>query len=137
MTDQQPRDYATPQERLAEQDWAGVAGKGIAGMAPAEKGWILAFVVIFAIFQASNYMSSIKREDGERERASNIIEYFNSIEASRSKIEEHRSEENRRLQEVIKELSQTISRQANRTGRALTADQAVENALKAQGAAHE
>jgi hypothetical protein len=133
MTEQPPKDYVTPQERLADQDWSGVAKTGISSMAPAEKGWILAFVIIFAVFQGANYLVSIKREEAETDRSVRLSEHLISLGASRDKVEENRAQEIRRMQEVIKDLSQTIARQANRDGRAETADQAVRNALKAQG----
>lgn len=108
-----PREY----EDLVQQDWVGVASKGIAGMTPADKGWILAFVIIFGMFQISNYLLSIAREESESERTARLVSYFNKIEDSRVDLEKNRSEEVRRLQETVKYLVQTIAREAERKGR--------------------
>jgi hypothetical protein len=46
------------------------------------------------------------------------MEYFTVIEQNRKQIEENRSQEIRRMQEVVKELSQALGRQYEYKGRA-------------------
>lgn len=112
------------------QDWAGVANKGIAGMTPADKGWILAFVVIFGMFQISNYMISVEREKSEEARSVRLVTYFTQLEDSRAVMEVNRAQEIRRLQEIIKELTQTVVREAERKGRGKAKEKLIEKAVK-------
>jgi len=111
MHDGPPKDYVTPQEKLAEQDWAGVAGKGITAMAPADKGWILAVVIIVTVLQVGD---TIREWLGEQrsERVSGI--FSEQLMAT----EVHRSDELRRCQESIKERVQAEARQYEYQGRA-------------------
>ena len=116
MTDEQPKDYPSPKGRLAE-DWGDVAAKGVLGMSNAQKGWILAFVVIFGVFQATNYAANVARESADVERADRLAKYFETVEMNRAKVEEHRSQELRRAQETIEALADTIGRQSERQAR--------------------
>ena len=111
-------DHPTPQQAVASQDWADVAKQSVSGMTPADKGWILAFVVLFAVFQISNYLISTQRQEEETARSNRQVEYFMKLEESRSSIEENRSQEIRRMQEVIKELTQALGRAHEYSGRA-------------------
>jgi hypothetical protein len=108
---EQPKDYATPQEKLAEQDWAGVTAKGIMAMAPADKGWILAVVIIVTVLQLGD---TVREWIGEKrsERVSLLMN--NQMTA----MEVHRSDELRRCQESIKERVQAEARQYEYQGRA-------------------
>ena len=76
-------------------------------MAPADKGWILASVVLMlgltGMILGTNYLDNVNRADG--------IEKFLVV------MEEHRSEENRRLQEQNKTLANALARQSDRLGR--------------------
>lgn len=76
-------------------------------MAPAEKGWILASVIVIlgamALLEVTNYMDN-------QNRTASTIKYFTAMEA-------HRSEETRRLQEQNRVLAQALARQSDRIGR--------------------
>ena len=115
----QPKDYpaekGTPIDR---QEWQEVAHGVVKGMTPADKGWILAFVMLFAIFQISNYLMNRERIEQSKVQSNNLVTYFTQLEGSRSTIEENRAQEIRRLQEVVKELSQALGRQYEYMGRA-------------------
>lgn len=112
-----PKDYTSPQERLAEQDWSGVAKTGIASMAPADKGWVLAVVVIIGMLSASEYFQSADQHKRFAEAISRTMDYLETVEADRQKMSEIRADEMRRMQEVMKEMVQTVARQAERSGR--------------------
>lgn len=58
-------------------------------MAPAEKGWILAFVVIFGMLQASSLYQAVTGDGAETERSSRVKEYLSVIETNRSKQEDN------------------------------------------------
>ena len=86
---------------------ADVSRSAIEHMAPAEKGWILAAVITMlgslALITITNYL--------ERTSDTEMTSNFFSI------IEQHRGEENRRLQEQNRILAQALSRQADRISR--------------------
>lgn len=120
-----PVDATTPQERLAGQDWTGVAKIGLSSMAPAEKGWILAVVIIIAVLEASDYFTIAAQYEtiaaqyeSFQLNAKQIADYLNVVEEHRKATEENRSQEIRRMQEVNKELSQALGRSHEYEGRA-------------------
>ena len=86
---------------------AETASNAISHMAPAEKGWILASVILFlggvAMIEGTNYLES---ETSAR-----------SVETFLLKVEDNRSQEMRRSQETVKSLAQALSRQSDRIGR--------------------
>ncbi len=125
-----PQDYATPQDRLAGQDWSGVAKTGLASMAPAEKGWLLGLVIMFTVMFGLNYMEHNDNLIAERSRSENLMTYLKAIEANRQAMNAVRATEMRRMQEINKELAQTVSRQANRAGRSMTSQQAVDQMIQ-------
>ncbi len=104
-------DQVTPQERLAEQDWAGVAKTGVSSMAPADKGWILAVVVIVLVLQVGD---TIQSWFGNERSARTAVIFGEQL----TEMEAHRSDELRRCQEGIKEMAQAVSRQHEYQGRA-------------------
>ena len=111
VTDQQHSGRATPQESLAEQDWAGVAKQGVHSMTPADKGWILAVVVIVLVLQSGDVL----RDWMSTDRAKKSSELFG---IQLTNMETNRSDEIRRCQEVLKEMSQAVARQHEYQGRA-------------------
>jgi hypothetical protein len=127
-----PKDYVSPQERLAGQDWSGVAKTGIASMTPGDKGWVLAVVIIIAILQGADYFSSVAQVERFEAGMSRMADYLELIEQDRRQVQLARTDERQELIRIIEALTQTVTRQANRDGRAETANQAVSNALKAQ-----
>lgn len=116
-----PKDYVSPQERLAEQDWAGVAKKGVASMAPADKGWVLAVVVIILLLQVGESVKSWMDGKAEIKRGVYLSELLASVEVHRTEEiaaqQKSSAEEARRLQEVIKSLADGLARQSERVGR--------------------
>lgn len=127
---QMPPDNVTPAERLAGQDWSGVAKHGLMAMAPAEKGWLLAVVVMFGTLMLVDYFETVRQLEASSKRTEEVNKYLGVIEANREKAEDTRAQEVRRLQEIVKELAQTVSRQANRAGRQMTSAQAVDQLLQ-------
>ena len=117
MTATQHKDQAEA-EATASQEWSDVAKHTVGSLTPADRGWILAFVILFGIFQGSNYLIQTQRQEEETSRSNRQVEYFMKLEDSRSKIEDNRSEEFRRMQEVIKELTQALGRAHEYEGRA-------------------
>ena len=101
-----------PEHANSRADWSEVAGKGIAGMTSADKGWILAFVLIFGMFQAANYMVSMEVAKAEVSRMARLGAHLEAIEQARLQMEEHRAEEINQLHEMVSFLTQTISRSA-------------------------
>jgi hypothetical protein len=91
-----PKDYATPQEKLAEQDWAGVVKEGVTGMTPGHKGWVLAFVVLAALILGASLFGIVKRENTLQMRSGRLFDLL-------VLIENDRAEEIRRLEELIAE----------------------------------
>jgi hypothetical protein len=128
---EQPKDYATPQEHLADQDWTGVAKTGISSITY-DKGWVLAVVIIIGILQGADYFSSIGQVERFENGMSRMADYLELIEQDRTQDRMARTDERKELIRIIETLTATVTRQANREGRAMTADQAVGNALKAQ-----
>jgi hypothetical protein len=63
---------------------------------------------------------------------SRMADYLELIEQDRRQVQIARTGERQELIRIIESLTQTVTRQANRDGRAETANQAVANALKAQ-----
>lgn len=90
-----------------------VSSAAINVMAPAEKGWILASVILMlgsiALIEITSYLESTQRAD----RTSIYL----------SEIEKNRAAELRRTQETIRILSNSMSRQADRTGRTVAEKQ--------------
>ena len=113
-----PVDATTPQERLAGQDWTGVAKIGLSSMAPAEKGWILAVVIIIAVLEAGDYFATAAQYKSFQLNAKQTADHLNVVEEHRKATEENRSQEIRRMQEVNKELSQALGRSHEYEGRA-------------------
>ena len=76
-------------------------------MAPADKGWILASVIVIlgamSLLEITNYLSNVNRNES-------TANYF-------TVMEKHRSEENRRLQEQNRILAQALARQSDRISR--------------------
>ena len=99
MPEEQPNDYAG---HAAE-----VGKSAIEHMAPAEKGWILAAVILMistmAILEVTNYLENTHRA----EAASKYL----------VELETNRAQEVRRAQESSRILAQALSRQADRIGR--------------------
>jgi len=115
MTDENGhRHIPIPEERIQPSDYVGAAAEvgseAIKGMAPAEKGWILASVIVIlgamALLEVTNYLENTSR-------STTTAQYFTHIEA-------HRSEENRRLQEQNRILAQALARQSDRISRKVT-----------------
>jgi uncharacterized protein HemX len=94
--EKQPKDYATPQERLKDQDWAGVVKEGVTGMTPGHKGWVLAFVVLAALILGTSLYGILKREETLQLRSGRLSDLL-------TLIENNRAEEIRRLEELIAE----------------------------------
>jgi|GEM_PF-1928407 len=124
-----PKDYATPQDRLAGQDWSGVAKTGLASMAPADKGWVLAVVIIIAILQGGDYFSSARMADRMESSMTAMRDYLELVEKDRAQGALSRTQERQELLRIIETLTATVSRQANRAGRALTSQQAVDQLI--------
>lgn len=111
-------DHVTPQQRinpqpaenLAQQDWAGTVRHGLASMAPADKGWILAVAVMFLGMTGINYFTEARQSEA-------LSKYFADELKMREMVEANRSQELRRSQETIKELAATIVRQTDRLSR--------------------
>lgn len=84
-----------------------ISNTALRGMAPAEKGWILAAVVMIlgalGLIEITNYLDN---KNGDESTA----KFFTLLETSRS-------EENRRLQEQNKTLADALARQSDRLGR--------------------
>jgi hypothetical protein len=123
-----PKDFVSPQERLAGQDWSGVAKTGIASMTPGDKGWVLAVVIIIAVLAASDYFSLATQHKRFSESILRTMDYLGTVEANRQKINEIRADEMRRMQEVMKEMVQTVVRQAERSGRTQREGELIEKA---------
>lgn len=111
-----PNGTGTP---LRDQDWAGTASHIGGKLAPADKGWILGFVLVFAVFQGANLFINIKQEEGEALRTGNLIKYFELLEANRNKMEENRAMENRELLRIVESLTKAVARDSDRLGRAV------------------
>jgi len=125
-----PQDYASPQDRIAGQDWSGVAKTGLASMAPADKGWILAVVIIVAILQGSDYFASASRDEQFAASMERMGGYLELVEQDRRQAQMARTSERQELLRLVENLTATVSRQANRAGRAMTSQQAVEQLLQ-------
>lgn len=108
-------DKGTP---IQNQEWNEVVRDTVTRLTPPERGWILAFVLLFAVFQVSNYLQESERLERDETKDRALVDYFNALEQSRIVIEENRAQEIRRLQEIVKELTQTVARSSERTGRA-------------------
>lgn len=111
-------DKVTAQERLARQDWSGVAKTGLSSMAPAEKGWVLAVVIIIAALEVGDHFTTREQYAAFEGSMNRMSEYLALVETSRASMEENRSQEIRRMQEVNKELSQALGRRHEYEGRA-------------------
>ena len=129
---QAPKDYVSPQERLADQNWSDVAKTGLSSMAPADKGWVLAVVIIIAILQGNDYLTSLIQHERVGANMERMASYLELVEQDRKQMNLARTEERKELLRIIEGLTGTVTRQVNRDGRAATANQAVTNALKAQ-----
>ena len=123
-----PKDYVSPQERLAGQDWSGVAKTGLASMAPADKGWVLAVVIIIAILQGADYFSNVAMVARFETGMGRMGDYLELVENDRRQAQLARADERKELIRIIENLTMTVSRQANRAGRSMTAEQAVQQA---------
>ena len=128
-----PKDYVSPQERLADQNWSDVAKTGLSAMAPADKGWVLAVVIIIAILQGTDYLTTAVQNERFEAGMERMASYLELVEQDRKQMNLARTDERKELLRIIEGLTATVTRQVNRDGRAATADQAVTNALKAQG----
>ena len=106
----QERTHPKPAESLAQQDWAEVAKHGIGSMTPASTGWLLAVVVMFIVLLAANYMDSTRQ-------AESLRTYLDNEHKLREVDTKNRSEQMRRCQEIVKELTDTIARQSDRLSR--------------------
>jgi len=114
-----PQDYASPQDRIAGQDWSGVAKTGLASMAPADKGWVLAVVVIIAILSAGDYFRSASRDEQFALSMGRMSDYLELVENDRRQDSMAKTEERKELIRVLETVTATVSRQANRAGRAI------------------
>jgi hypothetical protein len=101
--EQQPKDYVSPQERLADKDWASVASEGVKGLTPAASGWVLAIVIMFLGMTFMNYL-------GTDRQAKHLGNYL-------TLLEQNRAQELRRTQEALMEMTRTVAREAERLGR--------------------
>jgi len=126
------KDFVEPGEQLSGQDWSGVAKTGLASMAPADKGWVLAVVIIIFILQGVDYLNGLAQAGRFESAFERMSEYLNLVEQDRKEMSIARTGEGKELLRIVGNLIQTITRQANRAGRAETANQAVTNALEAQ-----
>jgi hypothetical protein len=127
-----PKNFVEPGKRLSGQDWSEVAKTGLASMAPADKGWVLAVVIIIFILQGVDYLNGLAQADRFENAMERMSEYLNLVEQDRKEMSIARTGERKSLLHIVGDLIQTITRQANRDGRAETANQAVMNALEAQ-----
>ena len=80
-------------------------------MTPADKGWVLAVVVIVLVLQTGDVMRDWMSNDRNKKASDIYGTQLNSMESNRS-------DEVRRCQEVLKEMSQAVARQHEYQGRA-------------------
>lgn len=111
-------DQVTPTQRIDSQDWASVGKDAVAKLTPADKGWILAFVILFSVMQVTNYLRSLDRNALAKAESERVNQYMELIESNRRDMANKRADEMRRMQELVKTLSDTVSRQADRVSRA-------------------
>lgn len=107
-----PKDYVTAKERLAEQDWAGVADKGLAKLGKAETGWVLGLVLMFALMVGGTALVFQTWVQSEEKRDQALVSWLLILEENRAKAEEHRADELRRCQESIRYMADALGRHA-------------------------
>ena len=97
----------------------------ISGVTPADKGWILGFVIVVFIIVASDVWISIKTLDSNRAANERLVTYFIEVEQNRAQALDHQAQlfgdQVRRSQEVIRALAETVSRDSERAGMAAVA----------------
>jgi hypothetical protein len=88
----------------------------IKGIAPADRGWILGFIVVVFFILAADVLSTYWLTVSTSERNVRLTEYLIEIESNRSQAMERQAQtygdQLRRSQEVIEDLSQAIARQS-------------------------
>ena len=106
-------------------DAADVGKSLIQGVAPAEKGWILGFILVVAIIVLSDAWVGIKTIEATSAMQVQQRTYFETVETNRTaaiaKQAEVFSDQVRRSQEVIRDLAQAVSRDSERSGMAAMA----------------
>lgn len=122
MPNESMQDQVTTAQRvnppISSQDWASVAKDSVVKLTPADKGWILAFVILFSVMQVTNYLTSVGRSEMELDKGQRINAYLELLESNRRDMAMKRADEMRRMQELLKALADTISRQSDRVPRA-------------------
>lgn len=113
----------------AASEIADVSKSLIGGITPADKGWILGFIVVVFIIVASYTFISIRQAEQAATSAERLTTYLIAVESNRSEALERQAQffgdQARRSQEVIRELAQAVARDSERAGiAALTAIEA-------------
>ena len=112
-------DAPQPKANPNAESYADVAKSGIQALAPADKGWMLAVVIIIIALQVNDYFSaqrlSVYLTATDERRNAMILKYMDIA-----------TEQQRRSQEVIKQLTDASIRDGERAGRA--AVQAIDRA---------
>lgn len=100
---------------------AGVTARTlISGVSQADRGWILGFICVVSIIVISDMFSG--KWAAEASKVSNLAlaEYIVSVESNRSQALERQAsffaDQNRRSQEIIRDLVQAVSRDSERAG---------------------
>lgn len=118
----------------AASEVADVSKSLIQGMAPAEKGWILGFIVVVAIIVLSDMWVNLKTLQSTEVRAQATQQYFELVEAHRAtqfdKAMQQWADQTRRYQEVIRALTESVARDSERAGQAAVA--AIDDASRTQ-----
>ena len=109
----------------AVSDAAEVGKSLIQGIAPAEKGWVLGFIIVVAIIVLSDMWVGIKTLETNVAISQSNRVYFTLVEENRMKAMDKQaqtfSDQVRRSQEVIRDLAQAVSRDSERSGMAAMA----------------
>ena len=103
-------------------DAAEVSKTLISGITPADKGWILGFIIVVAIIVGSDMYVSIVTARTNAQENIVLAEYFKVIEQNRAAALDRQSQtyadQVRRSQEVIRDLAQAVARDSERAGMA-------------------
>ena len=106
----------------------------IQGIAPAEKGWILGFIVVVAIIVLSDMWVNIRTLQANITSGERVQTYFEQVETNRStqldNAMEQWADQTRRYQEVIRALTESVARDSERAGQAAVA--AIDDASRSQ-----
>jgi len=119
-----PASPPTPPKVVYDPEMTGQAadvGKTlIQAISPADKGWVLGFIVVVAIIVGADSWVALKTIDQNVKIAEANRLYFEKVEANRAtafeKSHQTYSDQQRRSQEVIKALAASVARDSERAG---------------------